>query len=291
MTPLASTRTLLLVALTCAAPLAAQETASQPVATPPTAQEAASQPAAADGATPQAAAACYPACREGFTCLQGRCVSLCNPPCPAGLECVEGRRCEPPTPGSRAGDGAYEPPPPPVKTFQQRSHTLLAFHLGLPGNVERDGQELDAATTLGFNIRADEPVAGYLLIGPMLQLGAWSPDVTPEARRNYYVDLDFVLRLRLPITTAKLDYQAWLGMPIGITANVLGESQDDVSTLGIGWNIGVLFGGAVHFTSKLGVFVEGGWLQHKMSHAGDVGPDLDFALRQWCLNLGLIVKN
>jgi len=40
-----------------------------------------------------AARTCVPACRGGFTCLSGACVSACNPPCPANQDCVEGGRC------------------------------------------------------------------------------------------------------------------------------------------------------------------------------------------------------
>lgn len=269
---------LLGLALAASAPLARAQTA------PP-----------AGEATPVAAApppACYPVCREGFTCHEGKCVSLCNPPCPEGLACLEGRRCEPPVPGAPGQPGrVYEPPPPPTKSFEQRSHTLAGFHLGFPGKVERDGEELDAGTTLGFNIRGDTPLAGYVLLGPMLQLGAWSPDVSPEQGSNYYVDLDLVIRLRAPLTTSKFNYQIWVGMPVGISIDVLGDEVEDKSAVGLGWNIGVLFGGAAHFTSKVGMFTELGWLQHKFAHDGEVGPDLDFALRQFCLNIGLVVRN
>lgn len=204
---------------------------------------------------------------------------------------MAGSRCEPPLPGADRGARAYEPPAPLVKPFEDRSHTLLAFHLGLPGKVDQDGREQELGTTLGFNVRGDAPVASYVLLGPMLQLGAWSPDTTPETGNNYYVDLDLVLRLRAPITTAKFNYQLWVGMPIGLTIDVLGDEVPNVSPLGLGWNIGVLFGGAVHFTPKFGLFTEAGFLQHKLSHSAEIGPDLDFALRQWCLNLGIVVKN
>ncbi|HYJ09911.1 MAG TPA: hypothetical protein VEX18_12905, partial [Polyangiaceae bacterium] len=182
---------------------AAQPAPAQPAPTQPApAQPAPAQPAPAQPAP----AACYPSCREGFTCYEGKCVSLCNPPCPAGLECVAGRRCEPPVPGGAEQPGrVYEPPPPPTKSFEQRTHTLAAFHLGFPGAVDIDGRETDLGSTLGFSIRGDTPIAGYVLIGPMLQFGAWSPDTTPEPSSNYYVDLDLVLRLRAPLTTSKFN--------------------------------------------------------------------------------------
>lgn len=235
-------------------------------------------------------AACFPTCREGFTCYQARCVSLCNPPCPDGLACVGGKRCEPPLPAGPS-PRVHEPPPPPVKGFEDRSHTLLAFHVGLPGSMDQDGAGRSLGTTLGFNLRGDTPIAKYVLLGPMLQFGAWSPDVEPEPSNNYHVDLDLLLRVRAPIVTDPFNYQLWIGMPVGVTLEVLGDDVPNVSGLGLGWNIGVLFGGAVHFSSKFGLFAEAGWQQHKLTHSAEVGADLDFALRQWCLNLGIVIKN
>jgi hypothetical protein len=281
------------IALGAANVAAQQSTPAPPVpAPPPPATHSSGAATPAPSVAPAAAApACFPSCREGFTCHEGRCVSLCNPPCPEGLECVAGARCEPPLPGAQRSSRVYEPPAPPVKSFEARSHTLLAFHLGLPGTMDQDGVERELGTTYGFNIRGDAPVAGYVLLGPMLQLGAWSPDTTPETGNNYYVDLDLVIRLRVPITTSTFNYQLWVGMPIGLTLDVLGDDVPNVAGMGVGWNIGVLFGGAVHFTPKFGLFSEAGYLQHKLSHAAELGPDLDFALRQWCLNLGIVVKN
>lgn len=242
-------------------------------------------PAAAAAAAP----ACYPACRDGFICHEGSCISSCNPPCSGDLECVDGRRCLAPA-ASPAGPPVYEPPPPPRASFAERTHSLFAFHLGFPGTLTADGHDGDAATTLGFNLRSDVPIAGYVLLGPMLQFGAWSAD-QPEAKASYYVDLDLVVRLRLPIETSKLNYQLWVGMPIGFTLDILGGDQPDLSTLGFGWNVGALLGGALHFTPKFGLFAETGWLQHKLTHSGDVVQDLDVTLQQWCLNLGIIVKS
>jgi hypothetical protein len=37
---------------------------------------------------PPPPAECYPACRQGFDCFNGTCVSACNPPCAAGETCV-----------------------------------------------------------------------------------------------------------------------------------------------------------------------------------------------------------
>ena len=274
--PLPLTRALGLAILLISGPLAAQATMVEP----PT-------PVAAP---PSASPACFPECRDGFTCHQGTCISLCNPACPAGLECVAGRRCEPPLPAG-SGPRAYEPPPPPVKEFEERSHTLLGFYLGLPGSLNTDGHDGDLDTTFGFNLRADTPVASYVLLGPMLQVGSWRPATTPAASHNYYVDLDLVLRFRAPITTSKFNYQLWVGMPIGVSLDVPGSDLGGDAALGYGWNIGVLFGGAVHFVPKFGLFGEVGWQQHRLTHPRDVEQDFDFKLQQACLSLGIVVRN
>lgn len=184
----------------------------------------------------------------------------------------------------------YEPPLPREKDFAELSHALLGFHFGFPGSLQLDDRAAELDHTLGFNLRADAPIAKYVLLGPMLQLGSWRADVTPPAGHNYYIDLDLVLRLRLPLATPGFNYQIWFGAPLGITLDVLGSSSENAK-LGIGWNTGVLAGGAVHFSRKLGVFAELGWQQHRMAHDRDVGPDLDFALKQTLLNLGFVVRN
>jgi hypothetical protein len=170
------------------------------------------------------------------------------------------------------------------------SHSLLGFHVGLPGSVKSDERHGDLDTTLGFNLRADAPIAKYVLLGPMLQFGSWRPSTTSDASHDYYVDLDLVLRLRVPITTTQFNYQLWLGMPIGVSIDVLGDSEP-YSSPGLGWNVGALFGGAVHFTRKFGLFAEVGWEQHRLTHTQDDGPDLDLKLQQACLNVGFIVRN
>lgn len=237
-------------------------------------------------AAPPAAPRCYPPCREGFVCHQGRCVSACNPPCPPGEVCIEGRRCE-----LAPLYGPNEPLPPPVKPFESRSHGLIGFHLGFAGDVEQDDVEAELATTYGFNLRGDVPVERYLLLGALFQFGAWRPDLEPAPDRSYYIDIDFYLRGRIPIVTDSANFQVWAGVPVGLTLDILGDDVPAVSGLGVGWNIGVLAGGAVHFSPKFGLFAELGWLQHRISHDAEPGSDLDFRLAQWNLNLGFVFKN
>jgi len=54
------------------------------------ASEAQPRPPAAQPAAP---VACVPACRSGYMCYQGQCVSACNPPCAANERCTENAQC------------------------------------------------------------------------------------------------------------------------------------------------------------------------------------------------------
>lgn len=209
--------------------------------------------------------------------------------------CVEGTHCQyPPAPGGPPpGPRINEPPPPPRKSFAERVHGAVAFHFGFPGTLEVDGAERDLASTLGANLRTDIPVAEYLLLGPLLQFGAWRPDVPDSPQgRNYYVDLSLFVRARYPVELETVNLQFWGGVPIGITLSFLGgdpmwQNNDGFS---LGWNVGALFGGAVHFSKKFGLFTEFGFMQHKMAHDNLTGKNsLRLAQANW--NIGVIFQN
>jgi hypothetical protein len=50
---------------------------------------AAARPARADSGD----GACFPACRSGYVCHKGGCISACNPPCAAGETCTSAGEC------------------------------------------------------------------------------------------------------------------------------------------------------------------------------------------------------
>ena len=68
-------------------------------------------PSTPGGGVAGAAPGCVPACRSGFVCNQGQCISMCNPPCAAGDLCTANGECvrgSPPSPDA----------PPPVTPAQ-----------------------------------------------------------------------------------------------------------------------------------------------------------------------------
>ena len=201
-----------------------------------------------------------------------------------------GRRCE-----FAAGglSPIREPPlPPPVKPFDNASFVMLGFHYGFSGNVEAELGSSPAvstplASTYGFNLRGDVPIERFLVLGPLIQFGTWRPDQSPAPSRSYYIDIDLYIRGRIPITTKSTNFQVWAGVPIGVTFQLLGPEVMNTSDAGLGWNVGFLGGGAIHFTPKIGLFAEVGWMQHKVTHSGD--PDSYYVrLAQWILNVGFV---
>jgi hypothetical protein len=207
--------------------------------------------------------------------------------------CVAGRRCEFAAAGPSSSIREPPLPPPPTKGFADRSFFLLGFHYGLSGSVdfsqgpERVNGEVPLASTLGFNLRGDVPIEKYLVIGPLFQFGAWRADVTPEPSRSYYIDVDLYIRGRIPITTASTNFQIWGGVPVGLTFDMLGSGVGaNATSAALGWNFGVMGGGAVHFTPKLGLFAEIGWQQRRFTH--DADPSLYVRLSQWNFNVGFV---
>jgi len=163
---------------------------------------------------------------------------------------------------------------------------MLGFNYGFSGDLEGDPLTAPLAPTYGFNLRGDVPIERYLVLGPLFQFSTWRADTDPAPSRSYAVDIDFYARVRLPITVNSTSLQFWAGVPIGFTFGILGPTIPGVSEVGLGWNFGFLAGGAVHFTPKVGIFTELGWLQHKMTHEAE--PSVYVRLAQWVWNVGLV---
>ena len=153
------------------------QAAAAPAAAPP-------PPASGQAPPGPAAPACIPPCRAGYFCHQGSCVSMCNPPCPPNQVCIDGTRCDfPPPLMAPQPPGIYEPPPPAKKPFDERTHSMLAFHLGFGGDVEADSGESGLDPTLGLNLRVDIPVARYVLTRTLVSIRQRGGPTCPVKRR------------------------------------------------------------------------------------------------------------
>ena len=112
---------------------------------------------------PAAAADCVPACRAGFLCIRGQCLSACNPPCGPGEVCAEGGRCQPQTaPGSAPPTSAYSAGPYP---------SAPATDPALAGEAAR--AEPYRASIVGLTAE----LAGVLVYGPSVIVDIGGPFV------------------------------------------------------------------------------------------------------------------
>jgi len=74
---------------------------------------------------------CLPACRDGFMCHQGTCISACNPECPSGERCTGAGVCTP-VAVSPAQPMLVPPPPPPSDSAPRDENGASAVR-ELPG--------------------------------------------------------------------------------------------------------------------------------------------------------------
>jgi hypothetical protein len=176
-----------------------------------------------------------------------------------------------------------------VKQFEEWGHSALGMHLGFAADASQSGNKGALDPTVGFLVSGDFPVGRYVLLGPLVQFGAWHADFLPTSSRNYTLDLDFAARARLPVTSSWANYQVWVGVPLGLTLDFLGQEQEGVPGAGLGWNLGILYGGAIHVHPKYALFAEAGFAYQRMSHRGD--QVLDFRLGQWTVNFGTMFRN
>jgi hypothetical protein len=105
-------------------------------------------PAPGASAAAPAEAACTPACRAGFMCRAGQCVSACNPPCSAGQQCTATGECTAaagPAPSTPVFPNTPEATiePPPDRGAERHDGFMLRLTLGFGGASMKE--KLDAS--------------------------------------------------------------------------------------------------------------------------------------------------
>ncbi len=146
-----------------AAPPASVSSASQlPAAAPETPAPAPPVAATIAPPPPVVAASCTPACREGFGCFEGRCLSLCNPACGAGERCNVHGECE----AAQMSLFAGRPPPPPPPGAQRHDGFMLRLTLGFGGDHltgKTDGAAFELYGSTGHSLEISSGAGHFSL--------------------------------------------------------------------------------------------------------------------------------
>jgi hypothetical protein len=111
---------------------------------------------------------CLPACRTGYTCLGGQCVSACNPICPAGEMCTAQGQCIPGrAPISSEPEAAISEPNQPEKNSSADS--IVNLHIDVLGSLQFGlTPTLEIGKTVSGYLRLrsfNTGVASYFLLG------------------------------------------------------------------------------------------------------------------------------
>lgn len=137
------------------------------------------------------------------------------------------------------------------------------FHSGFGGEAKleyEDGTDgtgdLDA--TVGFGALVDQPIIPYFAIGGLFRL-SWLKAESAVNDRVTTMDLSVMPRGRYPFARGEV----YLGLPIGLSLQWVPDTEVYVGNVpigsvtfdtGVGWNVGLLFGGQFLVTENIGLF-------------------------------------
>ena len=252
-------------------------------------------PPPAEGAPAPAPAepACVPACRAGFTCLAGVCISACNPPCAAGEQCTSGGECV----AASAPPPAFpaeEPPigPPPDEGVQAHDGFMLRLTFGLgSGNLTQSfddegilGTEEIELSGLSGTFSLDiggAPIENLVIHGRLASMAIVGPTVTLDGQEVGEADEDATVGAYLfapAVTYYFMPVNVYVTGAIGFSWFVIRNQDADASSSsdgGVGLNIDA--GKEWWVGDQWGLGVAGRfWYSHVTEEDGGLSTDLDF---------------
>lgn len=158
---------------------------------------------------------------------------------------------------------------PPI-TEPPSSNRLVGYFLAsfggefkLKGNGFRG--DVDADPGVGFGFRYEKLISDSFSISPMVEWTAF--DTEGPSDRSHFFDFDVFLKIRKEVETGEATIEFYGGIPVGLTIAV----PDDADDAFFGFNMGALFGAALFFKGKYGIFLESGWRMHAVWNDGTRG--------------------
>ncbi|MBN8614501.1 MAG: hypothetical protein J0L92_28130 [Deltaproteobacteria bacterium] len=165
--------------------------------------------------------------------------------------------------------------------------------LGMEGELDANVGDLetngDLDPSIGFDVRAELPVADFLAIG------GWFQFLTVEgeamgSEREETLSFDAFVRGRWVVEAVQgeLFLEPYVLVPIGLSLAILGNDDD----VWAGFNTGVFGGIQVLHASGFGGYLEAGWRHAQVFRKDDVpivgDIESSLVLNEFALNLGVV---
>lgn len=109
---------------------------------------------------------CFPACREGYACVEGQCVSACNPPCAQGERCTAQAECVPGSSQTMPPQGGPPQGPPPQGQYQQGQPPQGQYPQGPPPQGQQGAPPQGGYQQSPPPQGAQQPPQGWVAVTP-----------------------------------------------------------------------------------------------------------------------------
>ncbi|MBX3250752.1 MAG: hypothetical protein KF901_26470 [Myxococcales bacterium] len=138
--------------------------------------------------------------------------------------------------------------------------------------------------SLGLGLRFEYPIMKYLSVGVLWELLSMRVD----GRRNAIgMDTDLWIKGRYVFgITTRLDVEAYVGVPIGLSWMRTSEGALSIANPGVGLNTGFHTGATAIIDGRFGVFLDLGMRHRRIYTDTAVGTDLTLSMSQFAWNVG-----
>lgn len=158
---------------------------------------------------------------------------------------------------------------PPISEPPSRNRLIGYFLASFGGEFKLKGNgfrgDVNADPGVGLGFRYEFLATDSFSISPMVEWTAY--DTRGPGDRSHFFDFDVFLKIRKAVRTGSATIEFYGGLPIGFTV----AAPDGLDEAFLGFNMGALFGAALFFKEKYGLFLESGWRMHAIWNDGTRG--------------------
>jgi hypothetical protein len=161
-----------------------------------------------------------------------------------------------------------------------------SLHVNPDADIDVPTISADLDPSPVFGLRYIHAMSRYMTLASELRVTRYRADGADD--RNTLFDFSVMPAGRFVIGIGSYELEPYLGVPLGLTVNLLdADPPGDLGRGSVGFHLGLLGGVAFHMPFGLGVFVEFGWLHHEAFDKDDADTRYRLVLNQAALNAGV----